>query len=85
MKFNMGRNFKIFQKIVKKLKLLKEKLGKFQMNLHNRFLKMIIFHILVNATNQYLGPKDGTPLSGLIQDHIISGVKLTIRGKFFKK
>ena len=30
-------------------------------------------------------PKDGTPLSGLIQDHMIAGVKLTLRGQFFTR
>lgn len=42
-------------------------------------------YILANVCNQYLVPKDGTPLSGLIQDHMISGVRLTVRGKFFNK
>ena len=32
---------------------------------------------------QYLVPKDGTPLSGLIQDHIVSGLLMTLRGQFF--
>ncbi|XP_044737511.1 DNA-directed RNA polymerase I subunit RPA1 [Chrysoperla carnea] len=40
---------------------------------------------IVNVSNQYLVPKDGTPLCGLIQDHIIAGVKLTIRDKLFNK
>ncbi|KAL6447903.1 hypothetical protein ACFW04_000166 [Cataglyphis niger] len=40
---------------------------------------------IANVSNQYLVPKDGTPLSGLIQDYIISGVQLTIRGRFFSK
>uniref|UniRef100_A0A1B0CH40 DNA-directed RNA polymerase I subunit RPA1 n=1 Tax=Lutzomyia longipalpis TaxID=7200 RepID=A0A1B0CH40_LUTLO len=40
---------------------------------------------LVNVPNQYLVPKDGTPLGGLIQDHIISGVRLTMRGRFFTR
>lgn len=40
---------------------------------------------IANVSNQYLVPKDGTPLSGLIQDHMISGVQLTIRGNFFPK
>lgn len=35
--------------------------------------------------NNYLVPKDGTPLGGLIQDHVISGVKLSIRGRFFNR
>nr|CAG4641431.1 EOG090X00BV [Eurycercus lamellatus] len=40
---------------------------------------------IVAVPHQYLVPKDGTPLSGLIQDHMIAGVKLTIRGRFFNK
>lgn len=35
--------------------------------------------------NNYLVPKDGTPLGGLIQDHIIAGVKLSMRGRFFNR
>lgn len=42
-------------------------------------------YCIANVSNQYLVPKDGTPLSGLIQDHMISGVKLTLRGTFFTK
>ncbi|KAI8773138.1 DNA-directed RNA polymerase I subunit RPA1 [Biomphalaria glabrata] len=34
---------------------------------------------------QYLVPKDSTPLAGLIQDHMVSGVALTIRGRFFTR
>ncbi|KAJ8970269.1 hypothetical protein NQ317_017164 [Molorchus minor] len=40
---------------------------------------------IVNVSNQYLVPKDGTPLSGLIQDHMIAGVRLSLRGRFFNK
>lgn len=40
---------------------------------------------LVSVPTQYLVPKDGTPLSGLIQDHVIAGVKLSVRGKFFNR
>ena len=40
---------------------------------------------IVNVCKQYLVPKDGTPLQGLIQDHVIAGVKMTIRGRFFSK
>ncbi|XP_054005071.1 DNA-directed RNA polymerase I subunit RPA1 [Hylaeus anthracinus] len=40
---------------------------------------------IANVSNQYLVPKDGTPLSGLIQDHVISGVRLTVRGMFFSR
>ncbi|KAK6036600.1 RNA polymerase Rpb1, domain 3 [Cooperia oncophora] len=32
-----------------------------------------------------LVPKDATPLLGLIQDHVVSGVLLTIRGRFLTK
>lgn len=35
--------------------------------------------------HNYLVPKDGTPLGGLIQDQVISGVKLSIRGRFFNR
>ncbi|CAN2388405.1 negative regulation of protein localization to nucleolus [Pristimantis euphronides] len=34
---------------------------------------------------QYLVPKDGTPLAGLIQDHMVSGAHMTIRGSFFTR
>lgn len=40
---------------------------------------------IANVSNQYLVPKDGTPLSGLIQDHMVSGVRLTVRGTFFSR
>lgn len=40
---------------------------------------------LVSTDFQYLVPKDGTPLAGLIQDHMVSGVSLTVRGRFFKR
>lgn len=30
-------------------------------------------------------PKDGTPILGLIQDHVVSGVLMTLRGQFFTK
>lgn len=39
----------------------------------------------MNVANNYLVPKDGTPLGGLIQDHIIAGVRMSLRGKFFNK
>lgn len=40
---------------------------------------------LASVVHQYLVPRDGTPLSGLIQDHIISSVRMTIRGRFFTR
>ena len=39
----------------------------------------------VSTQNQYLIPKDGTPLSGLIQDHVVSGIILILRDRFFEK
>ncbi|XP_072173334.1 DNA-directed RNA polymerase I subunit RPA1-like [Diadema setosum] len=40
---------------------------------------------IASTSHQYLVPKDGTPLGGLIQDHIVSGVRMTIRGRFFTR
>lgn len=40
---------------------------------------------LMLSPNHYLVPKDGTPLGGLIHDHVVSGVALTIKGRFFNK
>lgn len=40
---------------------------------------------VVNVCSHFLVPKDGTPLSGLIQDHVVAGVRLTIRGRFFSR
>ncbi|XP_017875380.1 DNA-directed RNA polymerase I subunit RPA1 [Ceratina calcarata] len=42
-------------------------------------------YFIANVCNQYLVPKDGTPLSGLIQDHMVSGVRMTVRGAFFSR
>lgn len=58
-----------------------------EMNAHfpQSFLSRAEAYTIASVNFQYLVPKDGTPLSGLIQDHIISGVKLTIRGQFFTK
>ncbi|XP_066591152.1 DNA-directed RNA polymerase I subunit RPA1 [Prorops nasuta] len=58
-----------------------------EMNVHypqNELARSEAYHI-ANVSNQYLVPKDGTPLSGLIQDHVVSGVRLTMRGQFFSK
>ncbi|XP_022089266.1 DNA-directed RNA polymerase I subunit RPA1-like [Acanthaster planci] len=40
---------------------------------------------IANTSEQYLVPKDGTPLGGLIQDHMVAGVKMTVRGRFFNR
>ncbi|XP_035387912.1 DNA-directed RNA polymerase I subunit RPA1 isoform X1 [Electrophorus electricus] len=42
-------------------------------------------YMLVSTDHQYLVPKDGKPLAGLIQDHIVSGTSMTIRDCFFKQ
>ncbi|XP_071846497.1 DNA-directed RNA polymerase I subunit RPA1-like isoform X2 [Apostichopus japonicus] len=39
--------------------------------------------MIANTSEQYLVPKDGTPLGGLIQDHMIAGLHMTVRGRFF--
>jgi DNA-directed RNA polymerase I subunit RPA1 len=33
----------------------------------------------------FLVSKDGTPLTGLIQDHVVAGTTLTMRDRFFEK
>jgi len=38
---------------------------------------------LASTDCQYLVPKDGSPLAGLIQDYMVSGVWLMMRGQFF--
>ena len=56
-----------------------------EMNAHfpqNEMARSEAYNI-VNVCKQYLVPKDGSPLQGLIQDHIIAGVKMTMRGRFF--
>ncbi|KAL9951314.1 hypothetical protein ACROYT_G043957 [Oculina patagonica] len=40
---------------------------------------------LASTNFQYLVPKDGTPLSGLIQDHMVAGVRMTVRGCMFNR
>ena len=40
---------------------------------------------LMSVAGNYLVPKDGKPLGGLIQDHIVAATLLTQRGRFFTK
>ncbi|KAI1280611.1 DNA-directed RNA polymerase I subunit RPA1 [Halotydeus destructor] len=40
---------------------------------------------LASVNKQYLVPKDGSPLSGLIQDHIVAATLLSVRGTFFSR
>ncbi|KAK4337089.1 hypothetical protein RND71_044190 [Anisodus tanguticus] len=58
-----------------------------EMNAHfpQSFLTRAEGYNIVSVNYQYLVPKDGTPLSGLIQDHIVSATMLTYRGEFFTK
>ncbi|XP_062934163.1 DNA-directed RNA polymerase I subunit RPA1 [Cynocephalus volans] len=42
-------------------------------------------YILACTDQQYLVPKDGQPLAGLIQDHMVSGASMTTRGCFFTR
>uniref|UniRef100_A0AAX7W170 DNA-directed RNA polymerase subunit n=1 Tax=Astatotilapia calliptera TaxID=8154 RepID=A0AAX7W170_ASTCA len=37
------------------------------------------------CTFSFFSPQDGKPLAGLIQDHMVSGTRMTIRGCFFTK
>ncbi|CAH2096482.1 unnamed protein product [Euphydryas editha] len=58
-----------------------------EMNAHfpqNEIARSEAYNIM-SVKKQYLVPKDGTPLSGLIQDHVISGVRMSLRGTFFTK
>ena len=43
------------------------------------------FFFSASTNYQYLVPKDGTPLSGLIQDHMVAGVRMTVRGCMFNR
>jgi len=36
---------------------------------------------IMSTDNQYLSGKDGKPLSCLIQDHMVAGVSISMRGR----
>lgn len=58
-----------------------------EMNLHlvqNEVARAEAHTIALND-NQYIVPKDGSPIRGLIQDHILSGVLLTQRDTFLNR
>ncbi|CEG39851.1 dna-directed rna polymerase i subunit rpa1 [Plasmopara halstedii] len=58
-----------------------------EMNMHfpqNELARSEAYNIAAND-NQYIVPTDGSPLRGLIQDHVDSGVKLTQRDTFLTK
>ncbi|KIY73811.1 beta and beta-prime subunits of DNA dependent RNA-polymerase [Cylindrobasidium torrendii FP15055 ss-10] len=40
---------------------------------------------IANTDNQYLVPTSGSPLRGLIQDHVVAGVWMTSRDTFFER
>ncbi|CAI5442080.1 unnamed protein product [Caenorhabditis angaria] len=40
---------------------------------------------IANVGSNFLVPKDATPLLGLIQDHVVSGVLLSLRDRFLNK
>lgn len=57
-------------------------------NLYSARLQKIFsvnFFVSASTNYQYLVPKDGTPLSGLIQDHMVAGVRMTVRGRMFNR
>ncbi len=43
------------------------------------------YTISASARRNYTVPKDGTPILGLIQDHVVSGVLLSMRDRFFNR
>ncbi|KAI9906876.1 hypothetical protein PsorP6_003606 [Peronosclerospora sorghi] len=58
-----------------------------EMNMHfpqNELARSEAYNIACND-NQYIVPTDGSPLRGLIQDHVDSGVKITQRDTFLTK
>lgn len=58
-----------------------------EMNAHfpqNELARAEAYNI-VSVNKQYLVPKDGSPLGGLIQDHIVAATLLTLRGNFFTR
>jgi DNA-directed RNA polymerase I subunit RPA1 len=56
-----------------------------EMNLHipQDYVAQSEARILVRNANQYCSATSGEPLRGLIQDHIVSGVLLTLKDSFF--
>ena len=51
-----------------------------------RKLSRIEFSLSLVITYQnFLVSKDGTPLTGLIQDHVVAGTAISMRDRFFEK
>ena len=58
-----------------------------EMNAHlpqNEIARAEALNLMISSEH-YLVPKDGKPLGGLIHDHVISGVTLTLRDRFFNR
>ena len=55
-----------------------------EMNMHfpQNELARSELSIIANTDSQYLVPTDGSPLRGLIQDHVVTGVILTLKDTF---
>lgn len=58
-----------------------------EMNMHfpQNQLARIEAYDIANNDNQYIGPTSGNPLRGLIQDHVVCGVRLTQRDMFLNR
>jgi DNA-directed RNA polymerase I subunit RPA1 len=58
-----------------------------EMNCHypQNDLARVEAQYLAQTDLQYIVPTDGSPLRGLIQDHVVGGVKMTKRDTFFEK
>ena len=58
-----------------------------EMNLHfpQNQLARAEAQMIANTNRQYLGCTDGSPLRGLIQDHISTGVVLSVKDTFFDR
>eukprot|EP01114_Cavostelium_apophysatum_P013753 TRINITY_DN3402_c0_g1_i2.p1 TRINITY_DN3402_c0_g1~~TRINITY_DN3402_c0_g1_i2.p1 ORF type:complete len:1567 (-),score=495.35 TRINITY_DN3402_c0_g1_i2:56-4756(-) len=58
-----------------------------EMNIHlpQNYIAKAEAEEIANADHQYLGPRNGQPLRGLIQDHVIGGVLLTQKDTFFTR
>ena len=58
-----------------------------EMNMHvpQSELSRAEAYSIASTKYQYLLPKDGKPICGLIQDHMVSSVRLMIRGRMFTK
>lgn len=58
-----------------------------EMNAHlpqNELARSEALNLMISS-NHYLVPKDGTPLGGLIHDHVVGGASLTFRDRFFDR